>query len=130
MSDSESDSVPEVSLAWCQMICGKAAVLVTTAAFLGVCAVGAAQLKMEFHYDWFVPKDTELKGTMAIRDAHFGGMYLPVDMVTKEADYFTNIASYKQMVDEFRANPDILAGSTDAWYRSALKHPESPAFGQ
>ena len=100
---------------------GKAAVLVTTAAFLGVCAVGAAQLKMEFHYDWFIPKDTELKGTMAIRDAHFGGMYLPVDMVTKEADYFTNIASYKQMVDEFRANPDILAGSTDAWYDMYLQ---------
>ena len=104
---------------------GKMAVICVTMAIVSACAVGCTRQEMAFHYDWFVPDSTDVKVTMRERDQHFGGMYLPVVMVSKEADYFDRRADYKGLTDAFNANPNIIA--SNSWYDAFLASPNSTA---
>eukprot|EP00937_MAST-01D_sp_MAST-1D-sp2_P002566 g2566.t1 len=101
---------------------GKAAVLVATTAALAVCCVSAAKLEMRFHYDWFVPDDTEAKASMRVRDEHFGGMYLPVYLFTKRADYSRERDTFKSLTEAFQNETSVLPNSVDSWYDAFVRH--------
>ena len=79
---------------------GQVGVGVAFAALIAVAAVGVANLEQEFREEWFVPEDSYLQETFAIRDEYFPSNGFPVWAYARNfhpVDY-----------------PDLLGGLADA----------------
>ena len=85
-------------------------------------AVDPAGPPVQFNYDWFVPNDSDVKAAMRVRDEHFGGMYLPTYLYTKEADYSAQHEAFQSMTDAFQAVPGVLPSSVDSWYNAFVRN--------
>ena len=67
-----------------------------------------------------MPSGTALSRSIAVRDAHFGGVYLPFGLYTREADYFTHQSQYAELTAALQADAHVLPGSVDSWYDAFL----------
>ena len=109
---------------------GKVLVLASAAAFLAVAGVGVSHLKMDFKFEWFVPKGHWVKDVMALRETHFStGGRVPVGLYTGAADYYTHRAAFKSMTTAFQANAYVAPSSVSSWQDAfALSQAGQPAI--
>jgi len=100
----------------------KGVVLVGFTAFFGVSAYGAAQLKQDFEYEWFVNDDAQIQETWRLQNEYFtatGGV--PVYLITPSSSSvsYTSAAGQGTMLTlaaDVQANSYIEAGSVYGWY--------------
>eukprot|EP00937_MAST-01D_sp_MAST-1D-sp2_P004603 g4603.t1 len=104
---------------------GKVCVLLLSAVLLALGGIGCARLRMDFLPEWFVPSGTELKRAITVRDAHFSGMYLPVGVYTKRADYFAQRGCLSALSAALQRDGHVLPGSVDSWFDAYMEHARS-----
>eukprot|EP01065_Artemidia_motanka_P020387 TRINITY_DN243_c0_g1_i1.p1 TRINITY_DN243_c0_g1~~TRINITY_DN243_c0_g1_i1.p1 ORF type:complete len:919 (+),score=291.71 TRINITY_DN243_c0_g1_i1:48-2804(+) len=99
---------------------GTAVVFLVCFGLLAAGAVGTAELKMDFDYEWFVASDSSLQDTFDVRDQHFKGSNLPFDIYTGVADYSSqeNQRLMLNLEAAVQANSWVLAGSVHSWHDS------------
>jgi len=102
----------------------KAIVIIVFAAWTGVSAYYASQLKQDFQFRWFVNDDAALQQAFDIQDAYFSSTGLPVNVVTPPSfgddafDYASleGQAKLKALGDAVDANTWIEKDSLSFWY--------------
>ena len=67
----------------------------------------ARHVPLQFTYDWFVPEDSGVAAAMRVRNEHFGGMYLPSSLYTKEANYSAQRAAFQNMTRALQVVPGV-----------------------
>eukprot|EP01062_Namystynia_karyoxenos_P053405 TRINITY_DN4323_c0_g1_i1.p1 TRINITY_DN4323_c0_g1~~TRINITY_DN4323_c0_g1_i1.p1 ORF type:complete len:947 (+),score=373.46 TRINITY_DN4323_c0_g1_i1:83-2923(+) len=116
---------------------GTAVVAAAAVGLLVAGVIGTVNLEMDFDFEWFVPKDSELQDTFAMRDRHFVSRNLPFEVYTGDVAYHAE-AVQRQLMDleaAVAANDRVQPDTLSSWYeafRSSLGTPAGsvvPAAG-
>ena len=105
----------------------KAAILIGFAGFTGFSIYAASNLEQDFDPRWFIADDAALQDTYSLQDRDFGGLGVPVYVITPpstELDYATlvNQQGMIRLQDEVQANEWVEADSLSSWYAAFRRH--------
>merc|ERR1712070_142864 len=97
---------------------GSVFVVAIACVLLAVGIVGFVKLEMNLNSEWFVPADSPLQDSFALRDKYFQpSTSLPLWFYTEETDYHTRSVQQKVLALEkdIRAEQRVITDSVSSW---------------